>query len=76
LLDPACTVTSAHERHDIQQGADMTQRIPDSFSMGDWSLVTNSLPPRDPNEDDDDEDEDEPDDEREPAVIREPDEDE
>jgi hypothetical protein len=22
LLDPACTVTSAHERHDIQQGAD------------------------------------------------------
>ena len=48
--------------------------------MGDWSLVTNSLPPRDPNgdddDDDDDEDEDEPDDEREPAVIREPDEDE
>ena len=48
----------------------MTQRIPKSFSMGDWSLVTNSLPPRDPNDDDDDdEDEDEPDDEREPAVI-------
>jgi hypothetical protein len=38
----------------------------------------NIPPPRDPNEDDDDEDEDsdtEPDDEREPAVIREPDED-
>ena len=37
----------------------------------------NIPPPRDPNEDDDDEDEDsdtEPDDEREPAVIREPDE--
>ena len=54
----------------------MTQRIPETFS-GDWSLVTNSLPPQDPNdEDDDDEDEDEPDDERGPAVIREPDEDE
>jgi hypothetical protein len=53
----------------------MTQRIP--FSMPDWSLVTSSLPPRDPDDDDDDEeDEDEPDDEREPAVIREPDEDE
>ena len=57
----------------------MTQRIHESFSMGDWSLVTNSLPPRDPHDGDDDEDEDndtEPDDEREPAIIREPDEDE
>ena len=56
----------------------MTQRIHESFSMGDWSLVT-SLPPRDPHDGEDDEDEDndtEPDDEREPAVIREPDEDE
>jgi len=53
----------------------MTQRIPETFPMGGWSLVTNGLPPRDPNDDDDD-DEDEPDDEREPAVIREPDEDE
>ena len=59
----------------------MTQRIPESFSMLDWGLATimaNILPPRDPNDDDDDEDEDsdtEPDDEREPAVIREPDED-
>jgi hypothetical protein len=45
--------------------------------MRDWSRFTNSLPPRDPNDDDDDDDgEDEPDDEREPAVIREPDEDE
>jgi hypothetical protein len=65
-----------------QQGADMTQRIPESFSLVDWSLVTivaNSLPPRDPNGDGDDEDEDndtEPDDEREPPVVREPDEDE
>ena len=61
----------------------MTQRVPECFSLVDWSLVTivgNSMPPRDPNDDDgDDEDEDsdtEPDDEREPAVVREPDEDE
>ena len=59
----------------------MTQRIPYIFSMLDWSLALimgNILPPRDPNEDDDDEDEDSdtgPDEEREPAVIREPDED-
>ena len=58
----------------------MTQRI---SNMVDWSLVTivgNILPPRDPNEDDDDDEDDEsdtePDDEREPAVVREPDEDE
>ena len=65
----------------MQQGADITQRIPETFSMLDWSralIMGNIPPPRDPNEDDDDEDEDsdtEPDDEREPAVIREPDED-
>jgi hypothetical protein len=53
----------------------MMRRIPETFPMG-GSLVTNSLPPRDPDDDDDDEDEDEPDDKREPAVIREPDEDE
>ena len=46
-----------------------------------YVLLSNSLPPRDPKDGDDDEDEDndtdtEPDDEREPAVIREPDEDE
>ena len=83
LLDPARAVTFVLECHDIQQGADMTQRVPECFSLVDWSLVTivgNSMPPRDPNDDDgDDEDEDsdtEPDDEREPAVVREPDEDE
>ena len=57
----------------------MTQRIPEKFSMVDWRLVTivgNILPPRDPNEDDDDEDEESDTDEREPAVVREPDEDE
>jgi len=70
-----------HECCDIiQQGANMNQRVPESFSMLEWGLAPIMgaiLPPRDPNEDDNDEDEDgdtEPDDEREPAVIREPDE--
>jgi hypothetical protein len=44
------------------------------------SLISVMVPPRDPNDDDEDEDEDEDDDEadedREPPVIREPDEDE
>ena len=59
----------------------MTQRIPENFSAAEWRLVTimgNTMPPRDPN-DDDDEDEDndtEPDDERQPPIVREPDEDE
>jgi hypothetical protein len=54
----------------------MTQHIPETFPMFDWCLALimgNIPPPRDPDEDDDDEDSDtEPD---EPAVIREPDED-
>ena len=61
----------------------MAQRIPGNFSTVDWSLVAtmgNTMPPRDPNGDDDDDgNEDsntESDDEREPAVVREPDEDE
>jgi hypothetical protein len=61
----------------------MTQRIPENFSAVDWSLVTimgTTMPPRDPNDDDDDDHEDEDndaesDDEREPAVVREPNED-
>jgi len=43
------------------------------------SLISVAVPPRDPNDDDDDnedEDDDEADDDRDPAVIREPDEDE
>ena len=63
----------------------MTPRIPENFST--WlvglNLVTvmgDTPPPRNPNDDDDDEEEDEDDDkqndDREPAVIREPDEDE
>ena len=61
----------------------MTQRIPGNFSTVEWSLVAtmgNTMPPRDPNDDDDDDDDGhedsdpESDDEREPAVVREPDE--
>ena len=36
----------------------MTQRIPENFSAVEWRLVTimgNTMPPRDPNDDDDDE---------------------
>ena len=65
----------------------MTQRLTENCLV-DWSLVTivgNTMPPRDPNDDDDDEDEDEEhedeehedeeheDQHDEPAVIREPD---
>ena len=60
----------------------MTARIPESVStwLADWSIlavISNTMPPRDPNDDDDDDDEDddaEPDDDLEPAVVREPDE--
>jgi hypothetical protein len=62
----------------------MTARIPGNVStwLFDWSIVTITTPPRDPNDDDDDddaEDEDddddaESDDDFEPAVVREPDE--
>jgi hypothetical protein len=59
----------------------MTQRIPENFSAAEWRLLTimgNTMPPRDPEDDEDDdlEGEDEDEDERqdEPAVIREPDE--
>jgi hypothetical protein len=59
----------------------MTQRIPENFPAAEWKLVTiigKTMPPRDPN-DDEDEDEDndtESDDERQPPIVREPDEDE
>jgi hypothetical protein len=61
----------------------MTARIPENVSpwLVDWSIVTimgNTMPPRDPEDDDndaDDEDGDaEPDEDLEPAVVREPDE--
>jgi hypothetical protein len=61
----------------------MTARTPENVStwLVDWSIVTilgNTMPPRDPDDDDDhaeDEDGDaEPDEDLEPAVVREPDE--
>jgi hypothetical protein len=53
----------------------MTSLIPESFFT--WeSLVGTLVPPRDPNDDDDEEEDHEADEDREPAVIREPDEDE
>jgi hypothetical protein len=59
----------------------MTSRIPENFSLVDRSLITSmssTMPPRDPDDDDDDEEEQDDEVERqdEPAVIREPDEDE
>ena len=59
----------------------MTPRIPESIFTR-HSLINTTMPPRDPNDNDDEEeeededDEDEEDENREPAVIREPDEDE
>jgi hypothetical protein len=64
----------------------MTPRIPENVSSWSFATITgNTMPPRDPNDDDDDEgqdeeheDEDEEDEDEhdEPAVIREPDDDE
>jgi hypothetical protein len=61
----------------------MTLRIPEDFAacLINWSTVSvilNTMPPRDPNDDDDEDEEDEEDEHRdnEPAVIREPDDDE
>jgi len=61
----------------------MTPHIPEEFStrLIDWSpFVGNTMPPRDPDEDEEDEDEEEEDEEEEdradePPVVREPDED-
>jgi hypothetical protein len=60
----------------------MTSCIPENVStwLVDWRLVTvvdNTMPPRDRNDDDDEEDEEDEEDEdgrEEPAVIRKPDE--
>jgi hypothetical protein len=56
----------------------MTQRLNENWLV-DWSLVTimsNTMPPRDPKDDDDEDDDDDDEEDRddEPAVIREPDE--
>ena len=63
----------------------MTPHIPEEFStkLIDWSpfvIMGNTMPPRDPDEDEEDEDEDEEDEDEEdradePPVVREPDED-
>jgi len=59
--------------------ADMIQRFPED-RLNRLTLVTDAMPPRDPNnyngDDDDEEEDDEEDEDREPTVIREPDEDE
>ena len=58
----------------------MTARVPENVStwLVDWNILTvvgNTMPPRDPKDDDEeDEDDAEPDDELDPAVVREPDE--
>jgi hypothetical protein len=59
----------------------MKQHIPEEFStmLIDWSpfvIMGNTMPPRDPNDDEDEDNDTEPDDERQPPVVREPDEDE
>jgi hypothetical protein len=63
----------------------MTPRIPEEFStrLINWSpfvIMGNTMPPRDPDEDEEDEDEEDEDEEEEndadePPVVREPDED-
>ena len=59
----------------------MTPHIPENVStwLVNWTPVSNSPPPRDPNDDDDDEeqedeDEEDEDQDKEPPVVREPDE--
>jgi hypothetical protein len=60
----------------------MTPHIPENVSIWlvNWTLVSNSPPPRDPNDDDDDEEQEDEEDEedehqdKEPPVVREPDE--
>ena len=57
----------------------MSPRMPNHISswLAEGTLGSNTMPPRDPNDDDDNEDEEEAEDEdrnEEPAVIREPDE--
>jgi hypothetical protein len=64
---------------DIKRGNGMIPHIPENWLV-DWNLGTAgiTMPPRDPKEDDDEDDEEDEDDDEDdqPAVIREPDEDE
>jgi hypothetical protein len=53
----------------------MTPRFPENIST--WlSPLGDAAPPRDPNDEDDEDEDDDDDEDSEPAVIREPDEDE
>jgi len=56
----------------------MTSHIPEELSTGiDWTpfaIMGNTMPPRDPDEDEEDEDQEEEDRADEPPVVREPDE--
>ena len=56
----------------------MSTGIPENISTWlEWSVLAvigNTMPPRDPNDDDDEDEDAEPDDDLEPAVVREPDE--
>ena len=76
--NPPLCVYHARALISVRWEADMTPRFPINASTTWLSLVGNAVPPRDPNDDDDDEDEEDEDEDedREPAVIREPDEDE
>jgi hypothetical protein len=60
----------------------MTPHIPEEFFTSPFVIMGNTMPPRDPNEDEEDEDEEEEDEDEdeedrgdEPPVVREPDED-
>jgi hypothetical protein len=58
----------------------MTPHIPEEFftRLTDWSpfvIIGNTMPPRDPDEDEEEEDEEDEDRADEPPVVREPDED-
>jgi hypothetical protein len=78
IVRRARVLTSSVEARAIKGRPDMTSLIPESIFI--WvSLVGTLGPPRDPNDDDvekEEEDDHEADEDREPAVIREPDEDE
>lgn len=61
----------------------MTLHLPEDFAARSvnrsiLSVILHTMPPRDPNDDDDDDEDDEEDEDRdnEPAVVREPDDDE
>jgi hypothetical protein len=77
-------VTQLEKRDKIPQGShprsnNMTPYIPEELSSRiDWNpfaIMGNTMPPRDPDEDEEDEDEEEEDRADEPPVVREPDED-